>query len=90
MGVYYANSLAAIRSVLGKMPALGSSDAIFTLHDASEIPPANFSAGEGGRKGGEGGAAREHAVLGEGGGSRQLIDALLEQIHEGLRAIHLL
>lgn len=47
MGVYYANSLAAIRDVLSKMPALGSADALVTLHGTSEIPPANFSSGEG-------------------------------------------
>lgn len=43
--VYYQSSLAAIREVLEKMPALGAADAIFTLHGTSEIPPANFSAG---------------------------------------------
>ena len=42
-GGYYAESLAALRDVLGKMPLLGSADALLTLHDASELPPANFS-----------------------------------------------
>jgi hypothetical protein len=43
MGVYYAQSLAAIRGVLAKMPLLGAADALIALHGTSEIPPANFS-----------------------------------------------
>ena len=45
MGGYYQNSLAVIRDVLGKMPVLGATDALMTLHGTSEMPPANFIAG---------------------------------------------
>jgi hypothetical protein len=45
MGGYFQQSLAAINDVLGKMTALGASDALFALHGTSELPPANFSGG---------------------------------------------
>ena len=44
MGGYYAESLAMLRDVVNKMPIVGSRDALLTLHDTSELPPANFSA----------------------------------------------
>ena len=40
----FAESLAALTSALTvKMPALGARDALLTLHNAAELPPANFS-----------------------------------------------
>ncbi len=44
MGGYFAESVAMLRDVIGKMPLVGSKDALLTLHDTSELPPANFSA----------------------------------------------
>lgn len=46
MGGYYAESMAMLRDVIAKMPLVGSRDALLTLHDTSELPPANFSSGD--------------------------------------------
>ena len=43
LGGAYAESLAAISGALDKLPLLGARDALFTLHGAAEIAPANCS-----------------------------------------------
>jgi len=44
MHLYWLDSMARITDVLNKMSLLGATDAMFTLHTKSELPPQNFTA----------------------------------------------